>query len=342
MSIKHEFSNIEIVRMSIDEFFKLGPVPMQRDTSGRASKGKVKKMLRVLKAPHLEISLVELKKDCRYHDKMYKKGDRLVVNGNTRMHYWINKLSDKIPAFVNCTIYQVNDMEEVREIYNMFDNPDQSERNQEKLYGILSGLFKYEPISTKVHKGEFVSALHYACNKFCPSEFGQFENVTAKLPYMVTEYIEEIKIFDSICLTPKNWDQALICSALMAIKKYGANSRLLDLLDRIDRRAVDTITSVRDGATHISVEWDKPKIFKERKSTSWTKPHGFFHTVPFVLYWMERHMSNKTQMQLGARWETTADTWFDPYHKTNNKLSALLNSPSVLSVEEHFQIEQTT
>jgi hypothetical protein len=320
---KFEFKNIEMERLAIEEFFDMPAVPMQRDTEGRASKPKVKKMLKFLKAPHLEISLVRLTKDCVYYGKKYKKGWSGIVNGNTRKYYWLNNLTDKIPSYVNATIYSVENMEEVRDIYNMFDNPDSAEKNQEKAYGILSGLYSFEPTCSKIQKGEFLTGLHFACYKFNPAKYNQPNIKAEHLPFEVKEFIEEIKAFDEICLTPRNWDQALVCAAFMALKRYGLkNDRLLECFRRIDQRQMDTTVSEQDGATHISLEWKTNEKF-ESKGTSWSKPNGFGQTVPFALYWIEKFMNNKKQMQFGKGWETTADTWFNEYHKVNNNLSQI-------------------
>jgi len=338
---RFEFKNIRMERTPIEEFFNLPAVPMQRDTIGRASKPKVKRMLRILKAPHLEVSLIELTKDCFYYGKKYKKGFRAIVNGNTRKHYWVNSLTNAVPTHVNSTIYYCDNMEEVRDIYNMFDNPDQSEKNQEKLYGILSGLYNYEPVSSKILKGEFLTALHFACYKLDPSKYSQANIKSEDLPFEVKEYIEEIKAFDSICFTPKNWDQALVCSALMCLKKYGLNNaRLLELFDRIDKRKMDTTQAERDGATHICFEWDTGERFPV-KGTSWYKPGGFSQAIPYILYWVEKFMADKKQMQIGKGWENMANNWFTEYHTINSNLTKLLNSQSQI-IEEHFQIEQTT
>jgi hypothetical protein len=322
---KVDFNNVKMEQMSIEDFLQLPEVPMQRNTEGRASKIKVKKMLRILKAPHLEVSLVKLVKDCVYYGKKYKKGWTAIVNGNTRKYYWVNNLTDKIPNNVNATIYFVENMEEVRDIYNMFDNPDSSERNQEKLYGILSGLYNFEPNCSKVIKGEFLTGLHYACYKLDPAKYNQPNIKSENLPFEVKEFIEEIKVFDKICLTPRNWDQALVCAALMSLKRYGlSNLKLMECFKRIDQRQMNTTVSEQDGATHICLEWKTDEKFPS-KGTSWNRPNGFSDTVPFALYWIEKFMQDKKQMQFGRGWETTATTWFDEYHKMNNNLNKIFD-----------------
>jgi hypothetical protein len=319
MSIRVSFDTVTVEKLTIDDFFEYPAVPMQRNTEGRSKTTAVKKMLKNLKPPHLEVALVELINDCKYYGQKYKKGNRFIVNGNTRKLFWMNNLTDMIPSTVNATIYKVADMEEVREIYNMYDNPSTSEKNQQKVYGIITGLYGYEPKSTKVMKGEIITGLNYASYKLLPSKWNQTTTKAEELPFQIKEFIEEIKTFDEICLNPGRWDQALVCAALMLLKKYGCNnSKARDCLHRIDQRKMDTNPSDYDGVTHICLEWMHPRKFPS-KGTSWINSGGFCDTVPFALYWMEKFIKDEPLKQLGGNWQKTADNWFDEYHKNKNQ-----------------------
>jgi hypothetical protein len=319
------FDTIEKKTMDIDDFLKLPPVPMQRFTEGRAKTAKVKKMLSGPVLPvHLDVALVELVQDCVYYGETYKKGYIAVVNGNTRAYYWKNGLSKTIPKIVHTTSYKVMNMDEVRQIYNTFDSPDSTEIKKEKLYGILSGMFDFQPKCSKLIKGEFLSALNISCHFLNSKSYNQPSATVDQLPFQVKEYIEEIKAFDGICKTPKNWDQALVSSALMALKLYGKdNKKLLDCFDRIDRRAMDTTVLERDGATHISSEWQTNNKFPN-KGTNWDKSGGLKETVSFSLYWISKFMEDKKLSQLGYNWHDTAEKWFEEYNKMNNSLNQIL------------------
>lgn len=324
---KVSFPNIDKEEMCIEEFLELPEVPMQRDTEERSKTTKVKKMLsgEVL-AVHLDVALIELTEDCVYYNKKYLKGHRAIVNGCTRRYYWYHRLSKNIPEKVYATIYKCSNMEAVREIYNTFDSPDATERKKEKLYGILCGLFDFEPTCTKLLKGEFLSALNLSCHYLSPKEYNQPSASVDQLPHQVKHYIEEIKAFDKICVHPKNWDQALVAAAFMSLKLYGTkNVKLLDCLGRIDRRAMNTMTSERDGATHICSEW-QTNIKFPIKGTSWDKPGGLKETVSFALYWIKIFIEDKTLSQPGYNWNETGKTWFDQYNITNKNLSKLLQT----------------
>jgi hypothetical protein len=303
--------------MSIDDFLQLPAVPHQRYTEGRAKTNKVKKMLGGHVRPeHLEIAIVELTEDCNYYGKNYKKGWRGIVNGNTRQLYWKEKLSKSIPNVVYATVYLCSDMEQVRDCYNTFDSMDATEIKKEKLYGILAGMYQYEPTSPKIIKGEFLSALNLACYYLYPDIFNSTNSKVESLPSQVGHYLEEIKVFDSICNSAKSWDQSLLCVALMSLKRYGTNNnKLLDCLDRIDRRAMNTNEKDRDGATHISYEWKTNERFPN-KGTTWDRKGGMKEVVSFALYWIEKFMNDQKLSQLGYNWNNTGQTFFEDYKKS--------------------------
>jgi hypothetical protein len=328
--IDHDImKNIEVVTIPTNTFLEFEPVPMQRDTQGRASTPKVKRMLKTLKPTHLEVAIVELLQSEKYYGRIYEKGWKGIVNGNTRAYYWKNCLSDKIPPHVFATVYKCKSMEEVREIYNQYDNPDSMEKTQQKVYGILSKLLSFEPTCEKIKKGEILTGLNYACYKLNPKFWNQANILAKDLPFQLETYIEEIKIFDKICNNRARWDQALICASLMSLKKYKNNSDELNILinglKRIDERSYDTTGSEYDGITHICIEWFTSDKLFPTKGTSWSKAGGFCDTVPFALYWIQNYMQGKRLKQSGFNWRTVADKWYCDHNTQSINLNKLFS-----------------
>lgn len=318
-------SNVIKETMDIDEFLKLEAVPHQRYTEGRAKTSKVKKMLGGYTRPEqLEVAIVELTEDCEYYGKTYNKGWRGIVNGNTRKMYWKQGLSKSRPSKVFATIYLLANMEEVRSCYNTFDSLDATEVKKEKLYGILCGVYKYDPQCSKIIKGEFLSGLNLACHFLSPDVFNQSTSKVDALPSQVGLFFDEIVAFDKNCQTPKSWDQSLLCAALMAFKKYGTNDqRFLECFNAIDARAMNTTTKERDGATHISYEWQTNERFPN-KGTIWDKKDGMKEVVSFALYWIDKYMENQRLSQLGFNWKDTGKTFFKNFN--SNGIVAALNT----------------
>lgn len=309
--------------MPLDTFLGLPSVPHQRYTEGRAQSAKVKKMLSGHVRPEqLEVAIVELTEDCKYYNEEYKKGWRGIVNGNTRRLFWEMGWSKSVPTYVNATIYYLPDMEAVRDCYNTFDSMNATEITKEKLYGIISGMYNYTPSTPKIIKGEFLTALNLACHFYDPKVFYHSNAKPEILPSLVGTYIDEIIAFDNFCKRPKEWDQALICAAFMALKRYGVNNtNLLKCLSAIENRIINTQVEPYDSVTQISLEWKINDRFPI-KVTNWDKQGGMKEIVSYALYWIEKYMDNKTVSQLGNNWRLTGKDWFKYYTKptvvTNN------------------------
>lgn len=305
-------------KMSLSEFAKIPPTPFQRDHVQRAKMKKVIESLSKLKIEHLEVAIAELTADAYDDDgNFYPKGSLFISNGNTRLHYWKNGLSDFVPEYVNATVYYKKNMEEVRDHYNTFDSPNAVEANAEKVAGIIRGVHNYQAKSDKVKKGQLLTSLGLACHYLQPSIYDTDKLVNiAHAPVFVSLYIEEIKAFDKICRNSKVWDTALICAALMCFKKYGTkNQKVIDCLRKIDSgHIVRSSDGPYDGVTNITHEWTNYSMFRDRK-TSWSKPDnkgniGLKYTTSFALYWIEKYLKDEKGVKPGRGWETTGEYFF--------------------------------
>lgn len=322
--------------MDTQKFIQIEPVPMQRFTEGRAKLSQVKKMLSNTTPEQLDVAIAELTEDSEYLGTKYKKGWQGVLNGNTRAYFWKNNLSKLVPKDVYVTKYYFDSMEEIRRSYDTFDSMDATEKKYEKIYGILVRSFNYTPQSSKIVKGQIVSALNIANYYYDPSRFNQPTLKVEDLPEQIVRYLDEIKVFDSICTNEKNWDQALIASALLTLKQYGTqNKRLIEGLKRIDSRSriMNDAGNRYDGITHINEEWKTNEKFPS-KGTSWEKPGGLKETVSFSVYWITKWMEDETLSQLGFNWADSAKNLFPQNTKKFKKVTQKLN--------DFFEVDETT
>ena len=77
----------------------------------------------------------------------------------------------QIPQEVLVIQYSYDSCDAIRESYNTFDSPDATEKNQEKIYGILFGMYRYTPKSHKLKKGQILTGLNKACNFYFPDTY---------------------------------------------------------------------------------------------------------------------------------------------------------------------------
>lgn len=332
IDLSHEVERIEI---PTNVFLEIDPVPFQRNHEQRAKTKKVKDSLSILRVEHIDVQLAMLTKKSVYSGKTYPANSVFIVNGNTRKYFWENGLSDRIPEKVHATMYKVDSMEEIQQLYNSFDSVNAVEKNQEKIYGLLARVHNYTPTSSKISLGQFITALNLASFYYDRSQFNQ-PNVNAEIvSQQVSILFEEIKAFDMICTRPGNWDQALICAAFLALRVYGTkHKRLLEALEFINRRAgnMQSPPDQWDGVTHIVYEWGKEKPAKvfPSKLNVWEGGGGLKETTAWALYWLRKYISRQTQQQAGFNWRDTTDKMMDEHRnhlQTNVNLSTVLNLP---------------
>ena len=319
----HNSNIIDSYWMDYDDFAELDEVFCQRNTEGRLSKAQ--KHLSILMPEHVVVFVAKLTKADTVFGKKYKAGKLWRIDSNTRALNWKRGGSDAIPEKVFVIEYSFDSIDRIRESYNTFDSPDSVERNQEKMYGILSGMYNFTPQSEKLIKGQILTGLNKASNFFYPETWNQYTIRTSELPGQVGAFLEEIKALDKIIKVSANWDQALTCAALMALKKYGCyNQKLIDGLTDIDQRACNTKGKKWDGITHIVWEWVNAKMFPD-KTTNWTNQNGLNRTVSYVCYWIDKYMSDETGKQAGNSWIDTASKWKDQQVTSLNRVFAISN-----------------
>ena len=308
MPIK-ESGDINSYWMSYEEFAELPEVFCQRNTEGRLSKAQ--KHLSTLIPEHCVVFVAKLTEAGEVYGKKYPAGYRWRIDSNTRALNWSRAGSDAIPKDLFVIEYSFDNPDRIRESYNTFDSPDSVERNQEKLYGILSGMYRYTPQSPKLIKGQIISALNKASSFYYPETWNQTNVKATELPGQVGAFLEEIKALDKFLKDASSWDQALVCAGLMALKKYGCNNdKLNGALQDINDKAANTRGKDWDGISHIVDEWKTGKIFCS-KETRWDKENGMNRTVSYCCYWIDKYMKDETGSKLGKGWDRVAFQYKD-------------------------------
>ena len=284
--------------LSYAEYNQLDEVFCQRDTEGRLNKAR--KHLSNLRAEHCVVTVLKLTKKDSVFGVTYKAGHRFIGDSNTRNLNWGQGGSDKIPQEVLVIEYSYDSCDGIRESYNTFDSADSVEKTQEKIFGILYGIYGYTPQSKKLKGGTILTGLNKACCFYFPQAYTQVNVKADILPGLIGSFLEEIKALDLLMEDSTSWDQALICAALMALKRYGTdNKKLITGLEAIDKRGADTRGKDWDGITHIVDEYKTHK-FIPVKTTSWAilEPN-----ISYCLYWIDKYMNDSLGSKPGRNWQ---------------------------------------
>ena len=116
-------------------------------------------------------------------------------------------------------------------------------------------MFKFSPVSSKLQKGQILSALNKACHFYHPDQFNHSAVKSETLPGQVGVFLAEIRALDKFMMSDV-WDQALTCVGLMALKRYGTdNNKLNKGLQNINDGYCVIQGKQRDGITQIVDEW---------------------------------------------------------------------------------------
>ena len=323
---KNMLENVSIKEMHYEDFNRLMEVPMQRNTEERL---KTAKHLRVLRPEHCIVHLVRLTKDCKVKGKLYRKGTLMRVDSNTRAMTWEEGKSDSIPEKVLAIIYDCETMDEVKECYNCFDSAEATEKNQQKLFGVITGMYNYQPKSQRLTQGIILSGLNKACHFMYPDRWNQSSVKAQNLEGMVGPWIADgtLQALDKIMseTNTKGWNQPFIAAALMSLKHYGANDQKLCAAwaDIIEERG-NFKDADKDGVSHIIYEWMKGKFFKDISICKDTKWENMNRTVSYILYWIDKYMEDEKLQKVGNGWDTVAVEYKDRV-STQQMLDNVLN-----------------
>ena len=277
--------------MDTGAFLELPEVFCQRDTEMRVRKSKLR--LGSLMPEHAVVTVAVLTKEDELDGIKYPAGSVWRVDGNSRSELWKQGQTDSIPEQVYVIKYRFDTLERIQECYWTFDSIDATESTGEAFYGILKTL-GYVPYTSKVKKGSIQTALAFAHKNFyVEQDFSA--KVKRELQEMTSRFLPEIKSFDKVvCQNMDSWDQALVCLALYALRKYGSeNERAMEGLQRIDTKySISAIGVEVDGISKIVEEWKKPK--DQRQIPSGTKWSDFGQQIDFLTYCFDKWMNNET------------------------------------------------
>ena len=295
--------DISYAYMSYDDFASLPECFVQRDTEGRLNRAK--KHLKTLLPEHCIVFLAELTKEDVVEGKTYPAGYVCRLDSNTRALNWSLGGSDRIPSRLLAITFHFDSMERIKMSYNTFDSADAVERTNEKVYGIITGMYRYQPVSDKLKKGQIATGLSQACQLYYPDDFDHNDHKPAVMAGMVGAFFDEIKALDPIMTRKEMWNQTWIASALLMLKHHGCdNEVLLEGLKDLDYGVCDIgRTRVRSGITHITNEWNTNQFFPQKGTTrQLIRPQ-----ISFVCYWLDKHMTGQSGSKVGRNWDTFAE-----------------------------------
>ena len=309
MIIKDYTVNITVnIDYPLEEFLNLPEVPCQRNTEARLAKAK--KHLKKLRPEQCVVHLVRLTKDCIVAGKLYPAGMVFVIDGNTRSMYWGTCDPDVLPEKLVAITYEYEDLDQIKAAYDCFDSAEATEKNQQKIFGILTGFYDYAPKSEKLTSGQIISGMNKACHFAKPTEWNQTniknsEQLRDQLSFWMINGC--LQALDELMTKKDKWCQPFIAAALLSLRYYGPkNQKLIQAWKLIEQEKGNTMGTEWDGVTHITEEWKTGKFFKDTSICRDTRWDNMDRTVSYILYWIDKYMENETGTKVGRGWENVA------------------------------------
>lgn len=305
--------NISVdINYPYEEFIRLPEVPMQRNTLDRLQKAR--KHLKNLRPEHCVVNLVKLTKDVKVSGKngakIYDKGMLFRIDGNTRALNWKEGGSDVIPQKLIAITYEYETIEQIKDSYNTFDSVEATEKNNQKVFGILTGIFNYSPVSEKLKVGQVLSGVNKACHLMFPNRWNQTNVKTDQLEGMLGKWMVtgELQALDKLMTRKEDWCQPFICAALMSLSHYGpTDQKLLNAWKMIASEEMYTPSGKEwDGVSHIVYEWCKGKFFRDVSICRDTRWDNMEKTVSYILYWLDKYMADEKGYKVGKGWDEIA------------------------------------
>lgn len=330
--------NHDFIKLQINEFLELNPIPTNRDSARR-----VKKMRSIFDGAYLNNqvdTLTEVAIGIVVNDfidiesgTIYTKGEWYLIDGNTRQHYW-KIYPDRITALTNGLtgkIHYLKSSADVEFAYYPYNNVKSSENSTELLQG-LARRYNWTPRQPALVTGGYKTAIDWACEK----KLGNKANIFEAFNYC----FEELKILDSLpkdstytITKPKTTglkSQAIMAAVLVALKNHGPNLRLFDFIERISTITLDELHSAIsrgevDPVQIIAAEYTGLSRNRGANLERWlgqhagsTKRASQEPQMDFLLHWIRTYIASPKityNFNRGIRQSSWDGAWDDYFPK---------------------------
>lgn len=188
--------------MSVDEWIFVSDCPIQRDTERHALAAK-KKHLSKTSLTHANVSAAKL-----------PGGEVYKLDGHTRAYLWRSGDLDPPSQELFVDMYYCDNMVEVEDLYQHFDNEGATENLRDRLYGAYR-LQGFSPKSSLINNGGVSSALSIILG----IQFQKHSIYSAIIPF-----IDAIKVIDAEDFPQRPFISPVLATMIVTVHKDGEKS----------------------------------------------------------------------------------------------------------------------
>lgn len=183
--------------MSLGEWFNIEDCPIQRDTERHAQQA-LKKHLKEPSPTHANVSAAKCS-----NGEIYK------LDGHTRSFLWQSGQLEPPSDHLYVDMYYCDNMSQVEDLYQQFDNASAAENLRDKLYGAFR-LNNFFPQSALIQNGGIASAL----STILGIQFHRHSIYNA-----ITPFIQSLRVIDSEDFSIKPFISPVLAAAIVTIHK---------------------------------------------------------------------------------------------------------------------------
>lgn len=185
--------------ISLDEWLDIDDCPIQRDTEEHAASASLRH-LKETSPTHMNVAAARL-----------ETGEVYKLDGHTRAHLWATGKLEPPAQILYVDMYYCENMQQVEDLYQQFDNAQAAEHLRDKLYGAYR-LHGFKPSSQLITRGGVASAL----STILGVQFSKHSIYNAVTPFM-----QAIKLIDKEDLAPRPFPSHILATAIVTIHKDG-------------------------------------------------------------------------------------------------------------------------
>lgn len=225
--------------MTVEEWLHIEDCPIQRDTE-RHARAAVKKHLSNPALTHANVSAARL-----------KSGEIYKLDGHTRAYLWANDLLKPPSQILYVDMYYCDNISQVKDLYQQFDNKDATEHQRDKLYGAFR-MFGFKPKSSLISNGGISSALSIILG----IQLSKHSTYKAIVPF-----IDAIKLIDEEDFPTKHFPSPVLATLIVSVYKDGEKAMKF-------WRAYANDEGVKNGRERDGVQALTEMVHSARNTTS--------------------------------------------------------------------------
>ena len=322
-------------KMSWLEYMKILDHPGQRDTEKRVEEKKYHKKMQVRNPDHIEIPVCECACDIPHPtiaDVVFKKGEEILADAHTRRLWWQRYATptNPKPEILNKKTIMVSSYEEMLQVFNWFNSPDDVKKANDRIYGAARAMLLPRGLSLLASQLLMVQPWEYAVAGINPIVWTRGAQSTLSEACKIVEEVYPAAMWfqdevHSNLGTNVNISSPIMACVLMSWFKHQDDEkslkRLRDWIVNVSKDAINKSQSPYECDTIFLEHWHtRGKRDKSQYIGSGILNRGeeSIRMQGFILLMIDKYVADIKHKNVPNTWNTYYSTWQKEYAMMSN------------------------